>query len=503
MPYYKNGVEVDAETVLIDAPLGELIPHPALPALIAILLGLALLPLICVCVRQRMKARQLHLEDKLTAGGSAAEAAKARIARAQAAAQHLRLTVSGSLAALGFLAVGVAFGALLLKAFAFWPATYYYDSDGNEYLSEWRLPFSSFTAFIAPGMSMMLLSLTPADRVLVQIMAVVLFIAISIFTLMFGALPVAFATEDNHIRRGPSYQAYNIIVFGCSSFTMAMAALLSAPTLCCDGCDGCFQMGTRHKLGRLWLSLRIFFVAFGSMFLLAFLAPLGVAYFLDERQAGSATRLLFAVGALMCVLCAAVLRPSLRRVVHRRLGNLSLQGESRSAAAIAALVGGRDSAAALQHGIKSFRALPFSKLEEVDLQTNHSTASPQSLGLYERTQVATLGSVDAFLSHSWHDAPSAKWNTLTTWASALPAPPLLWLDKYTPFCRSNPRRHLFQFPNLSDLLSTDSLLRPTLPGRASTSSGSTSRWLPSRCICLGARSCSCSWDQPIAADSGA
>ena len=53
--------------------------------------------------------------------------------------------------------------------------------------------------------------------------------------------------------------------------------------------------------------------------------------------------------------------------------------------------------------------------------------------LLRRWGHATLGAVDAFLSHSWSDPPAAKWSVLREWAEGFERrearPPSVWLDK--------------------------------------------------------------------------
>ena len=53
--------------------------------------------------------------------------------------------------------------------------------------------------------------------------------------------------------------------------------------------------------------------------------------------------------------------------------------------------------------------------------------------MYARSEGALLGSVDVFLSHSWHDNARAKWHTLREWRedfiSKHSREPTIWLDK--------------------------------------------------------------------------
>ena len=107
---------------------------------------------------------------------------------------------------------------------------------------------------------------------------------------------------------------------------------------------------------------------------------------------------------LAFLLTALVFRPSLRRRIHHRLGDLGTRGEARSAAAVAALVGGRQPAAALAHAVANFRSLPWRHLCAEDLASN-----ADARGLSAFATPARLGDVHAFVSHSWSDRCVRAW----------------------------------------------------------------------------------------------
>ena len=205
------------------------------------------------------------------------------------------------------------------------------------------------------------------------------------------------------------------------ALTLTVNFGLLVPTLICDCECACMcRMTARAALARLWLCMRIFLILFGVL-----MGTIGVQLGIRDN-----TEAYWKVVA-PCIVAIPIhfglalgLTPSVRRRAHRRLGDLTLRGEARSAAAIAALVGGRDANEALTHATRSFRGLPYAELASTDLQSNSDAK-----GLYARTTSTTLGAVHAFLSHSWHDSASAKWQVLAEWADAQPAPPMLWLDK--------------------------------------------------------------------------
>ena len=122
--------------------------------------------------------------------------------------------------------------------------------------------------------------------------------------------------------------------------------------------------------------------------------------------------------------------PPARRTIHAWLSRLSSAGEAQQASAVAGLLGDLHPAKALAIGRATFRGLPFSSLAAVDLASNADT------GLNTRIVPLALGKADAFLSHSWHDDPDAKWAALEGWVGRFEAEhkrsPMLWLDKVCP-----------------------------------------------------------------------
>ena len=81
---------------------------------------------------------------------------------------------------------------------------------------------------------------------------------------------------------------------------------------------------------------------------------------------------------------------------------------------------------------RNFRAQPLSVLTREVLLNNQPDPT-----LHAKTVAAELGAVDAFMSHSWSDDGSAKFDSLHEWAAALceegkgrlGADVLIWLDK--------------------------------------------------------------------------
>lgn len=96
----------------------------------------------------------------------------------------------------------------------------------------------------------------------------------------------------------------------------------------------------------------------------------------------------------------------------RWLGSLGERGsQQQEAASVSSLLGRRSATMALSHAVKNFRAMPLESLTREHLMDNKSDHALEAL-----TVSADLGEVEAFLSHSWHDDGSAKFDRLREWA---------------------------------------------------------------------------------------
>ena len=76
-----------------------------------------------------------------------------------------------------------------------------------------------------------------------------------------------------------------------------------------------------------------------------------------------------------------------------------------------------------------FRSISLGLVTEQDMAGNAPDPA-----LAARTQPATFGQVDAFLTYSWSDDSGLKWQQLQQWRTAFKAKhngrePLMWIDK--------------------------------------------------------------------------
>eukprot|EP00928_Gymnodinium_smaydae_P065138 TRINITY_DN4831_c0_g1_i1.p1 TRINITY_DN4831_c0_g1~~TRINITY_DN4831_c0_g1_i1.p1 ORF type:complete len:531 (+),score=57.87 TRINITY_DN4831_c0_g1_i1:85-1677(+) len=115
--------------------------------------------------------------------------------------------------------------------------------------------------------------------------------------------------------------------------------------------------------------------------------------------------------------------------IHFWLARLyKTRGELFAAAGVAGLVGDCEIHVALSQAKERFRSIRGEHLTYEMLLSASSTAV-----LNIATEPLKLGTCDAFISHSWHDEPEAKWRALQKWRSTFTQQaerdPSLWLDR--------------------------------------------------------------------------
>lgn len=136
---------------------------------------------------------------------------------------------------------------------------------------------------------------------------------------------------------------------------------------------------------------------------------------------------------LTYLICIFLFTTRGHRTVRALLGGLSRRRERHSGGAlVAGLMGEVSADVALTRGRELFCALPFEALTQEDLSSTMTDSAGNHLS--GKTVPLELGSCDAFVSHSWHDDPVAKWAALDAWAQAFARSnrgrlPTLWLDK--------------------------------------------------------------------------
>jgi len=131
----------------------------------------------------------------------------------------------------------------------------------------------------------------------------------------------------------------------------------------------------------------------------------------------------------LVLLICLVSQPRLRQWFHRFLNSaFESRSEDRAAAGVAGLVGSCSAKAVLSQAACRFRSIQLADLSFDDVANN--TPDPD---LFSRSSPETLHGCDAFVSHSWHDDPEAKWQAMQAWREDFVAErgrePTVWLDK--------------------------------------------------------------------------
>jgi len=109
---------------------------------------------------------------------------------------------------------------------------------------------------------------------------------------------------------------------------------------------------------------------------------------------------------------------------------MSRGGASTAAAGIAQLLDGRSAEEVLANARNNFMYVSADSILQEDMFDNKP--NPKLAALSKKGK---LGHVDAFLSHSWHDDPAAKWACLQAYRESFKKEhngrePKLWIDKY-------------------------------------------------------------------------
>lgn len=359
--------------------------------------------------RQRL-ARKVEICSSTANNDAISKEARKRIAFAQQAAQRVRLFVSGGLSAVGFSLFIIGLWPGVLSAARIWPiiniqinGTIYYREHG-----EWHLPFTTWMCLLGVGPAMLLLGLLPTDHKRVRVASYVVLGCISFLVVMF--LYLSFFSRYLESESGADISR---AMYPISTAWFGVLCVLLVPAVR----GGRHAKETRWRLARLWLAFRLFMLGMALV-----TTALSIHGSVTESTGRNEVAPLISMFVVF-YLNAALLTPRVRRLLQRHLGDLGVRGNARSAAAIAALVGGREAADALAHGSSSFRGLPFAEITASDF------ASSADSGLHGKTVEAALGHVDAFVSHSWHDDAETKYTRLAAWAAARPTSPLVWLDK--------------------------------------------------------------------------
>eukprot|EP00928_Gymnodinium_smaydae_P072513 TRINITY_DN55865_c0_g1_i1.p1 TRINITY_DN55865_c0_g1~~TRINITY_DN55865_c0_g1_i1.p1 ORF type:complete len:541 (+),score=103.33 TRINITY_DN55865_c0_g1_i1:40-1623(+) len=137
-------------------------------------------------------------------------------------------------------------------------------------------------------------------------------------------------------------------------------------------------------------------------------------------------------GAILCLLALLLARrspPYMPGCVYAWLA--SMGREVSLAASIASAIGSSDVEAVIQRAKSRCRAVPLDSVSRELFFSNQ----PMDMESFKRCGLPIrLGEIDAFISHSWHDDPDAKWEALQAWRQDFKKrhgrEPHCWIDKF-------------------------------------------------------------------------
>ena len=231
------------------------------------------------------------------------------------------------------------------------------------------------------GLALMVLLVRPSDTELIDMLV--------FWVAFFNSFPAVLINGAFVYVHGPGAARINMI-FLVVFLVMPLPVLPAAFDWPCAPST----MPPRRKLQRVLLAVR------GSLCLFALLLfPLAFTY---DRKGGrlQTAALSLAIGSL---LAAAVSGPTVRAIVYRKLAKMgrAARKPAQEAAIIAGMIRGSQGSAAKSFAAAQelFKAVPAAALTAHDLSDNSSSAQ-----LSEKAQAAELGSVAAFVSHSWADS---------------------------------------------------------------------------------------------------
>ena len=285
-----------------------------------------------------------------------------------------------------------------------------------------------YGVWIPYGLTTILLSATPVDTARITTLCWVFLFAYFAMFMFYGLFFSILSTRSSW--SGVFLWPYCVAAFqGLIRVfrTCECCCTFGSKGLPCCSCRGCCccpkRMQSREKLRILWAALRTW-ALIGWVILFFISLSNHAPPFKDSMNPF--------MWAMMCSwgACALLPTPRNRGRLHNWLGGLGKSGsEEQEAAMVAALIGGTNPAAAYGTAVRKFCGLRACDITMDDLESNTDSAD-----MHARTKRMPLGSIDAFVSHSWRDSGAAKYKMLETWAEDYRQKnegeePVVWLDK--------------------------------------------------------------------------
>ena len=238
-------------------------------------------------------------------------------------------------------------------------------------------------AYIHPGFALMFLSIQPIEAARIR----------SVFIICHAVLFVGSFTALSSVL---TFFRVGIVAYAVALIPAVLwgfaVCIFAAYKLNRHRCRGAEPVPARRMLQLMWFHFRSFQAVMGvavlasGIFRLACLGNICAIPPVDHIITG-----------ISHLLTALVSTHANRGRIIRWLGSLGKSGPAeQQAASVASLLGDSSVGEALAEATKRFHSLPLSKLTREALMNNEPDPS-----LHALTVPATLGKVDAFMSHSW------------------------------------------------------------------------------------------------------
>ena len=193
--------------------------------------------------------------------------------------------------------------------------------------------------------------------------------------------------------------------------------------------DSAFRKPARLALDRIWFCGRLWACGTG----LSVLGP-AIVLLVYQDRAPYYTRNHFAsdiFNATVRITLGLLLTDNRRRHIKAFLSSINVEDQTVSAACVGALLGGHKISESLSVAKSRFRSICSTSLSQDDFV--HRAQGLQRLNLHGRTSQAVLGEVDAFVSHSWSDNATEKYEVIEQWSKDFKSKngrdPHLWFDQ--------------------------------------------------------------------------
>ena len=188
--------------------------------------------------------------------------------------------------------------------------------------------------------------------------------------------------------------------------------------------DQCYVMPARMTLQSAWVAIRCFSV----LVAVHWCATVVYSGVLSDARSPFDTMSGSVFGISMLLFMGILPSAAKRRRAMAFLRRLAQTAEEGEATTIGTLIGQMGAARAFEYATQTFRVVNGPELKAADFSAisygvivNSGTRQDITSLEFHRTQHADLGDCDAFISHSWRDDGTERWQSVVQWMSTFEA----------------------------------------------------------------------------------